>query len=100
MRSGLWLIVGDDEDAKTHWKKGVGCVARDGFLVEEEVDKGDHGGEEDASDLVESYGGVGQGEVLENDVKAHGCCEREHWAEAHRCRDEEGDEGAREDVEG
>ena len=71
MVRGFWLVVGYDEDAETHWGKSIGGVARNGFLVEENVDEGDHGGKENAGDLVEGNRRVGQREVLEDDVEAH-----------------------------
>ena len=49
--------------------------------------------------MVEGDGGVGQGQVLEDDVEAHCRCEWEHWAETHRVWDEEGNIGPREEVE-
>ena len=41
------------------------------LLVHEEIDRGDRGREEDAADLVEGDGGVGEGEVLQYHVQAH-----------------------------
>ncbi len=96
----LRFVIGDDEDAQTHGQQGVSGVAGDGFLVEEVVDEGHHGGEEDPRDLVKGDGGVGQGEVLEDDVEAHCGCERKHRTQAHRGWDEEGNAWEGEDVEG
>lgn len=94
------FVVGDDEDTQAHGQKGVGGVSRYRFLVEEVVDEGYHGGEEDTGDLVEGDGRVGEGEVLEDDVEAHCCCEGQHGAQAHWGGDEERDAWEGEDVEG
>ena len=75
MMARFRLIVRDDKDARAHGHKCVRCIPGYAFPVEEEIDKGDHGREEDAGDLVEGDGGVGEGEVLEDDVEAHCCCE-------------------------
>lgn len=93
MMRGFRFVVGDDKHPQAHRYERICRVSRDGFLVEEEIDEGDHRGEEDAGDLVEGDGGVGEGEVLEDDVEAHCCCQGEHEAEAHRVGDEEGDDG-------
>ena len=100
MGCGFGFVIGDDEDAEAHWEEGECSVSRDGFLVKEEIDEGDHGGEEYTGDLVKCDGRVGQGEILEDDVQAHGRGEREHWPEAYRVRNEEGNEGSRKDVKG
>lgn len=94
------FIVGDNEHPQTHGCKRIGCISRNGFLVEEEIDEGDHWREEDTGYLVEGDGGVGEGEVLEDDVEAHCRCQGEHEAEAHGRGDEEGDDRSREEVEG
>ena len=56
-RTWIWslllVVVGDQADSETHGDQSVDCHSWDGFLVEEEVDDCDNGGQEDSSDLVE-----------------------------------------------
>ena len=51
--SFLLVVIGDQADSETHRDQSVDCHSRDGFLVEEEVDDCDNGGQQDSSDLVE-----------------------------------------------
>ena len=81
------------------WNKGKDGRSRQGLLVQEEVDRGDRGREEDAADLVEGDGGVGEGEVLEYHVQTHRSGQREHFEDFGPFELEETDAGPGERVE-
>ncbi len=70
--AGLDVVVGGETDADADGDEGEAGVLGDGGPVEDEVDDGGHGGEEDAAELVDGDGGEGEGEVGEHDVETHG----------------------------
>lgn len=85
--------------SEADWNKGKDGRSRQGLLVQEEVDRGDRGREEDAADLVEGDGGVGEGEVLEYHVQTHRSGQREHFEDFGPFELEETDAGPGECVE-
>ncbi len=99
-RSWLLIIVGDQTNSETHGNQSIDCHSWDGFLVEEEIDDCDNGGQEDSGDLVEGNCRDLEGDVHADDVHSHCDSEREHVHDGNLSRLEHADCGTREEVEG
>ena len=95
----LLVVVGNQGDSETHGNQRIDCHSWNGFLVEEEVDNRDNGGQEDSGDLVERNCRDLEGDVHANNVHSHCDSEREHIHNGDFSRFEHGDSGTSEDVE-
>ena len=97
---GCWLVVvGNQGHAETHGNQSVDCHSRDGFLVEEEIDDGNNGGEEDPGDLIKGNGGDLEGDVHADDVHCHCDGEGKHVHDGDFARLKHAHLGAGEEVE-
>ena len=72
-RMGQRVKVRRHPHADADRKQGKHGGPRQCFLVQGEIKRGDGRREQDAADLVERDGGVGEGEVLQYHVQTHGC---------------------------
>jgi len=97
---GEGVVVGNHGDAEAGGDEGRDGGAREGGAVEDIVHEGDGRGQEDARDLVEGYGGIGEGKVWQDDVEGHGEGEGEDLADGGAARDEEREGAPREGEEG
>lgn len=104
-RLGVVALAGPRVEVRRHAHAGADGQEREHggpgqrLLVQEEVERGDGGREEDAADLVEGDGGVGQGEVLQYHVQAHGGGQGKHFEDLGPFGLEEAEAGAGEEVE-